>query len=420
MSVDYINERRHVRSYWQRRLIRWRTDPPVRTAAGVSAVCATVVVALVMMQFKGAFTPAVSVGLITNRSGLAMDRGARVTYNGVTVGRVRDVAHIDDGGVPAARLTLDIDPAYVGLIAANADVGIVSSTIFGNKYVSISAPRQPVAARLGDVGETRVTAVTTEFNTLFETTTAIAQQIDPVKLNATLTAAARAINGSGDRIGESIVDANTVLAEINSQMGALDQDIELLADLSEQYVRAAPDLLTALDNAVTTARTLTAQREDLDLTLLAAVGFGANGGDVLERGAPFVRRTLTDLIPTSETLDRNSPALFCTIRNFHDTAPKFSRFGGGANGYSLKLHDILLGAPNPYVYPDNLPRVNARGGPEGRPGCWQPITRDLFPAPYLVMDTGASIAPYNHLDVGRPSASEYIWGRQLGEHTINP
>jgi DNA-binding NarL/FixJ family response regulator len=51
---------------------------------------------------------------------------------------------------------------------------------------------------------------------------------------------------------------------------------------------------------------------------------------------------------------------------------------------------------NPYVYPDNLPRVNARGGPEGRPGCWQPITRDLWPAPYLVMDTGASIAPYNH------------------------
>jgi ABC-type transporter Mla subunit MlaD len=23
---------------------------------------------------------------------------------------------------------------------------------------------------------------------------------------------------------------------------------------------------------------------------------------------------------------------------------------------------------NPFVYPDNLPRVNAHGGPEGRPG----------------------------------------------------
>ena len=34
-------------------------------------------------------------------------------------------------------------------------------------------------------------SVTTEFNTLFETITAISEQVDPVKLNATLTAAAR-------------------------------------------------------------------------------------------------------------------------------------------------------------------------------------------------------------------------------------
>ena len=79
------------------------------------------------------------------------------------------------------------------------------------------------------------------------------------------------------------------------------------------------------------------------------------------------------------------------------------------------------------MYPDNLPRVNARGGPEGRPGCWQPITRDLWPAPYLVMDTGASIAPYNHFEPTRHSGSaadpvliEYVWGRQVGENTINP
>jgi phospholipid/cholesterol/gamma-HCH transport system substrate-binding protein len=79
-----------------------------------------------------------------------------------------------------------------------------------------------------------------------------------------------------------------------------------------------------------------------------------------------------------------------------------------------------MGAGNPYIYPDNLPRVNARGGPEGRPGCWQKFTRDLWPAPYLVMDTGVSIAPYNHFDLGQPLMTEYVWGRQVGENTINP
>ncbi|WP_141630266.1 MCE family protein, partial [Mycobacterium tuberculosis] len=38
----------------------------------------------------------------------------------------------------------------------------------------------------------------------------------------------------------------------------------------------------------------------------------------------------------------------------------------------------------------------------------------------LVMDTGASLAPYNHMEVGSPYAVEYVWGRQVGDNTINP
>ena len=72
------------------------------------------------------------------------------------------------------------------------------------------------------------------------------------------------------------------------------------------------------------------------------------------------------------------------------------------------------------MYPDNLPRINAHGGPEGKPGCWQTITHDLWPAPYLVMDTGFSLAPYNHFQLGSPFAIDYVWGRQVGEYTINP
>ncbi|WP_162562833.1 MCE family protein, partial [Mycolicibacterium conceptionense] len=32
----------------------------------------------------------------------------------------------------------------------------------------------------------------------------------------------------------------------------------------------------------------------------------------------------------------------------------------------------------------------------------------------------ASIAPYNHLELGQPLVAEYVWGRQVGENTINP
>jgi phospholipid/cholesterol/gamma-HCH transport system substrate-binding protein len=174
-----------------------------------------------------------------------------------------------------------------------------------------------------------------------------------------------------------------------------------------------------LEHAVITAHTLDEQRGNLDAALMSAIGFGDSGGDTFERAGPYLVRAAADLVPTTQLQDKYSPELFCTIRNYHDVEPKVAADFGG-NGYSARTRSELLGPGNPYVYPDNLPRTNATGGPEGRPGCWQPITRELWPAPYLVMDTGASIAPLNHVELGQPILTDYVWGRQLGEHTINP
>ena len=241
-----------------------------------------------------------------------------------------------------------------------------------------------------------------------------------VTLNQTLTAAAQALDGLGDRFGQSLVDGNEVLAEANVRFPEFRRDVQGLADTADVFANATPDLFDALENVVTTARTLNEQQGDLDQALMAAIGFGNVGADVIERGRPFLTRAVEDLIPTSELLDEYSPALFCLVRNFNEVAPKIEASLGGSNGYSLRTRSQILGAGNPYVYPDNVPRVNASGGPGGKPGCWAPITRDLWPAPYLVMDAGASIAPYNHFGLGQPIAIEYIWGRQIGENTINP
>lgn len=243
--------------------------------------------------------------------------------------------------------------------------------------------------------------------------------MDPVKLNETLSAAAQALDGLGDRFGQSIIHGNEILDDVNPRMPQIRHDTQRLADLAEIYADASPDLWAFLRNAVITARTLNEQQANLDAALTASVGFGNTGADVFERGGPYLTRGAEDLIPSSQLLDEYSPALFCTIRNFHDVAPKIADSLGG-NGYSLRTHSEIVGAGNPYVYPDNLPRVKASGGPEGKPGCWQEVNRDLWPAPYLVMDTGASIAPYNHFELGQPLAIEYVWGRQVGENTINP
>lgn len=393
--------------------------PPYKLAGLVLTLLTIAAVVLVYLQFRGDFLDREKLTMLSARAGLSMDPGAKVTYNGVEIGRVAAVNAVDVDGEPRAKITLDVDPKYLELIPKNVEANISATTVFGNKYISFSSPKDPSPQRITPADTIDVTSVTTEFNTLFETVVDISSQVDPIKLNQTLAATAEALDGLGDRFGQSIINGNEILTDINARMPQLREDNRLLADLGEVYADAAPDLFDGLENAVTTARTLNEQQANIDQALMAAVGFGNTGADIFERGGPYLIRGAEDLIRPSEILDEYSPALFCTIRNFHDVEPKVAASLGG-NGYSLRTLSGLMGAGNPYVYPDNLPRVNARGGPEGRPGCWQPITRDLWPAPYLVMDTGASIAPYNHFELGQPILIEYVWGRQIGENTINP
>ncbi len=394
--------------------------PPLRLAGSILLILLAVVLTFLLLQFRGKLTPETKLTMVASRSGLVMDPNSKVTYNGVEIGRVKAIEPTLQDGKEAAKLSLEVNPKFIKLIPSNVVGNIEATTIFGNKFVSLSSPANPSPARISSTDVIDARSVTTEFNTLFETITGISERIDPVKLNMTLSATAEALTGLGTKLGQSLVNANVALDNINPRMPRLQYGMQRLAGLAEVYTGAGPDFWDGLDNALTTVRTLDNQRGDLDAVLLAAAGFGNTGADVFERGAPYLVRVMSDLVPTSQLLNTYSPELFCMVRNYAETLPlALSSFGG--NGYSLDALSIApVGAPNPYVYPDNLPRVNARGGPGGAPGCWQKVTRDFWPAPTLVADTGASIAPYNHFEIGQPLLTEYVWGRQFGENTINP
>ncbi|WP_375486353.1 MCE family protein [uncultured Mycobacterium sp.] len=423
--------------------------PPYKTAGLVALVLALLVTGLVYWQFRGNFTPKTPLTMLSSRAGLVMDPGNPVTYNGVQIGRVGAISEVQHDGKPAAKFTLNVNPKYIKLIPANVNASIRATTVFGNKYVALTSPKNPSPQRITPQQVIDATSVTTEINTLFQTITSITSKVDPVKVNLTLSAAAEAFNGLGDKFGQSLVKANAVLDDVNPQQPQVRHDIQQLAALGDTYANAAPDLLDFLDNAVITARTLHRQEKDLDQALLAAAGLGNTGEDIFRRGGPYLERGAADLVPTAKLLDTYSPELYCTVRNYHDVEPKVAAGTGGRGGYALRtetealsglgfvltpagitatlltqnlagLAGLVGGAPNPYIYPENLPRVNARGGPGGAPGCWQTITRDFWPAPELVMDTGNSVAPYNHIDTGSPYAIEYVWGRQVGDNTINP
>jgi len=393
--------------------------PPYKIAGLIVALVAAAGMTLTWLQFRGAFDSKAQVYVLASRAGLSMDNGSKVTYNGVPIGRLKGSEVVAAPGEKAqAKLILDVDPRYLDVLPRNVDVKLLATTVFGNKYISMTSPPNQTPQRLKGGDTVNAVSVTTEFNTLFETITAISEQVDPVKLNATLAAAAQALDGLGEKFGQSLVNGNVILADLNQRMPTIRHDNRALADLAEVYANASPDLWDGLKNAVTTERTLNDQRDNIDQALMASVGFGNAGGDIIERGGPYLVRGAQDLLPTSQVLDKYSPEIDCGIRAL-PRAVEATSFAVGGNGYSLISHTALVGSANQYVYPDNLPRINARGGPMGRPGCWT-VTRDIWPMPYMVMDTGASIAPYNHFGLGSPFASEYVWGRQDGENTINP
>jgi phospholipid/cholesterol/gamma-HCH transport system substrate-binding protein len=426
---------------------------PYRVAGVAVLLVAALVLWLVYLQYSGKFMAKTQFTMLSSRAGLVMDPGAKVTYNGVQIGRVANIAEVQRDGRPAAKLTLDVYPRYIKLIPANVDAKIAATTVFGGKYVSFTSPKDPTPQRITPHTVIDATHVTTEINTLFQTITSIAEKVDPVKVNLTLSAAADALNGLGDKFGQSIINGSAILDDVNPRMPTIRHDIQQLATLGDTYANASPDLFDFLNNAVTTAHTLHHQEKELDQALLAASGFGNTGADIFNRGGPYLARGAADLVPSAKLLDTYNPEIPCTFRNISEGEPKVAAFTGGFGGYELRTNVALLsglgllvsapglgimsaalvpsmglasiagligGSPNPYIYPENLPRINAHGGPGGAPGCWQKITRDLWPAPYLVLDTGVSEAPYNHVDVGSPYAIEYVWGRQVGDNTINP
>ena len=137
--------------------------PPYKRVAVVMLILSVVIAALVYGQFRGDFTPKTHLTMVSARAGLVMDPGSKVTYNGVEIGRVARISEIRRDGKPAAKLILDVDPRYIALIPANVDANIKATTVFGNKYVSLTSPKNPTPQRItphdvidAQVGDDRV------------------------------------------------------------------------------------------------------------------------------------------------------------------------------------------------------------------------------------------------------------------------
>lgn len=332
------------------------------------------------------FTRYATVTLTSERAGLMMEPGNAVKMRGIQVGRVAAL----HGGKEPVSLTLDIDPGQLKYIPSNVEARITASTAFGPKYVEFVAPEMPSGTALSAGAVLYSSNVSTEVNTVFQNLVDLLHQIDPAKLNGILTTLADGLRGRGQQIGEATTDASEVLAALNARSDNIRQDFQSLKGFSDAYAAAAPALISTLGSLTTTSRTITNQADDLDALLLSATGLANSGTDFLAAHKDTLVDAVNILSPTTSLLYKYNPEYTCMLmgaRWYLDNGGY--DFTGGANGYSLITDTALLLGNDPYVYPDNLPIVAAKGGPGGKPSCGSlPDPSKNFPVRALVTNTG--------------------------------
>ena len=71
-----------------------RTWPDTAAGIGLFLTCA-LLLALIYGQFRGDFTPKTKLTMLAARAGLVMDQGSKVTYNGVSIGRVAGISEVE-------------------------------------------------------------------------------------------------------------------------------------------------------------------------------------------------------------------------------------------------------------------------------------------------------------------------------------
>ncbi|WP_059020196.1 MCE family protein [Mycobacterium sp. M26] len=380
------------------------------TPAWSALIMVTVLIGGVVLSwlvYNRAFTHYDTITLTSDRAGLMMEPGSVVKMRGVQVGKVAAVV----GESQRVSLQLDISPSQLKYIPANVEAQITASTAFGPKYVEFVTPQDPSSQPLAAGAVLRSKNVSTEVNTVFQNLVELLHQVDPAKLNGVLTTLSDGLRGKGNAIGTAITDSNDVLDSLNSRSDTLTRDWQSFAGFTETYGAAAGNLLATLRSATITSQTITQHAGDLDALLLNTIGLGQSGVELLAPAKDTIVKAINVLDPTTSLLMKYNPELTCTLVGAKWWLDNGGASSSGGNGKSTIVDSGLLLANDPYVFPDNLPIVAAKGGPGGKPSCGSlPDATKNYPVRQLVTNTGwgTGMDLRDNVGLGHPCFANYF------------
>ena len=386
----------------------------VRLAAALLAGLIVAFAVLTYLSYTAAFTSTDTVTVNSSRAGLVMEKGAKVKYRGIQIGKVDDISYSGD----QARLKLAIYSNDMHYIPSNATVHIAGNTIFGAKSVEFLPPQTPSGKSLAPNARIEASAVQLEVNTLFQSLIDLLHKVDPVELNGTLSALSEGLRGHGDDFGALLSGLNTLTRQANPKLPTLQEDFRKAGIVTNVYGDAAPDLNTVFDNLPTINRTVVDQQHNLDTTLLATIGFANNAYETLAPAEQDLIAAINRLRAPLKVAADYSPEFGCFFNGVDRGIKEFAPLLGVRKAGLFTSSSFVLGAPA-YTYPESLPIVNASGGPNCR-GLPDIPTKQtggsFFRSPFLVTDNALiPYEPYTELQFDAPSTLQFLFHGAFAE-----
>lgn len=339
----------------------------VRRSAGVVFLAVMAVLAWLAIQvYDQEFSDDVTVTLRTDRVGNQLNKASEVKARGVVVGTVRAVNPAQDG----AAVVLAMNPDSLDRIPRDVTALLIPKTLFGERYVQLSIPDDPVTdpIRAGDVIRQDRSANAIELEKVFDELLPVLKAVQPQKLATTLTAISTALEGRGERLGDTMVSVADYLQHFNPELPALTSDLRKLAQVSRLYGDIAPDLLDALTDSSVTLGTVADQRVQLT-ALYADVTRSAQDVTIFLRNNKdnLIRLVSTSRAPL-EVAARYSPSFPCTLKAMTDLKPSVDRLlGAGTDEPGIHVDVVVSQERGKYEPGRDDPVYDLDSGPRCYP-----------------------------------------------------
>ncbi|MEG9226918.1 MCE family protein [Aeromicrobium sp. Sec7.5] len=327
--------------------------PSVKKVLGIGfLVMLLFFVWLTFAFFNKTFVSTDDVTLKTSKAGSQLPQAADVKLRGMIVGEVTDQKVTDDG----VELTLGLNPDLIDEIPAGVTAQILPKTLFGEKFVALIPPAitSTDSLKAGDVIEKADVPIELEevLNNLY----GLLEAVEPAELSTTLTAVSTALEGRGEQLGDTLVQLNSYLTEINPEIPQAVDDLVALGEVSDIYAAALPDLARVLENSVVTGGTIVEKDAQLTSFLASTTTlantltnfFATSGQDLVDLNANG-RRGLYQA-------GRYSVTFPCFLAALDTVVPRLdSLFRGGALHINLEIitpgipETTRGGMPTPYT-----------------------------------------------------------------------